>query len=489
MNVLFINPNLSGIVGQNIGFSYVITAVAKENKVALLDYTFHENDYKKHTLSFLKSFQADAIAFSVNSANYRAALLIAGILRKNLPGVPFLWGGVHPTLMPEETISSPLVDAICIGEGEVSSVEYFRCLSEGRRPEVAGIWYKDSKGEICKNNLRPYHNNLDDFSFPDWSYWDMKRYFRNELFFNGGLRHLASRGCPYSCTFCSNKALREASPGKHYRLRDPSKVIEEITINYEKFKDSGLTSIFMSDEIFGMNPGWLKEFCHLYIKEGLRQKIPWVCTTRADIITKEWAETVAEAGCIMVSLGVESGDDRVRNGLYRKMLSKEQIKNAVVFLKNAGVGCNISVIVGAPGETKDSIKKTLSFANELNPLTTLYIFYWPLPKVELSDDTLQRKAIHRKKFRLKNSYFLTSENMSSIFLVKLSFIIKLRRITNVIKKSYAEKGWLFWGEILSVLLSWNSITALASGNIHLIADLEQKILYSKLIDNWKHNNT
>ncbi len=229
MRVAFINPNLDGSPIPNLGLAYVMSAVQQGNDITLLDMSFHRRNYQAYVSQCLRQSKPDVVAFSVTSFSYHNALKIASQIRQESAGIPLVYGGVHPTLMPEETIKNSLVDAICIGEGEDAFKEYLDSLGAGRDPsQVAGIWYKDRKGEIIRNPLRPYRQDLDSLPFPNWDYWEIEKYLKLNESFVGALRIFTSRGCPYNCTFCSNPALRKAVPGTFYRVRSPENIMAEI---------------------------------------------------------------------------------------------------------------------------------------------------------------------------------------------------------------------------------------------------------------------
>ena len=485
MRIAFINPNLSGVVGQNIGLAYVISSVEKNHEVKLLDLTFHPKDYNRYLYKELKEMRPDIIGISANSFSFEDGLRIAGFIKEICPEATFLWGGVHPTLMPEETMQYSLVDAICIGEGEISTLEYLDRLEKGREPDVEGIWYKDRKGKIHKGRPRPFREDIDDLPFPNWDHWDIDRYLKEELFFTGGLRNLASRGCPYSCTFCSNAALSKAGTGRYYRARSPVNVIEEIKSNVQKYLDRGLKSIFLSDDIFGLDAKWLKQFCELYIKEGLSTKIPWACTTRVDILTEDWAKMAGDAGCMMVSLGIESGDENIRKQVYKKNISKDKIMRAVRYLKDKGIICHISLIIGGPGETKDTIRKTMMLAREIQPLTSQYIFYQPLPKTELLASIKKECLVNYDSSQYLNSPMIFTQDLKKKDLLRVKKKIELERLTNFFTQGLRQDGINFFLRVLRFFFSFKNIKKILSRNLHIMTNLEQDILFAHSLRKWK----
>ena len=265
MKVIFIDPNPGGAPCSNIGLAYVVSSIEKRHKVRLLDLSSYPGNYLKYIQKEIEGYKPDIAAFSTTTFTFQKSLEIARFIRTVYPNVPFIFGGIHPTLLPDETIEHPLVDTICIGEGERSFLEYLNKLEEGKEPDVEGIWYKDRNGRVHKNNLRPFEENIDGLPFPNWDHWDIKKYLEANLYyFPGALKCLSSRGCPYNCSFCSNKAIRETIPGKYYRVRSAENIIDEIKFNREKYSKIGFKSIAFGDEIFGLDPGWLKKFCGLY---------------------------------------------------------------------------------------------------------------------------------------------------------------------------------------------------------------------------------
>lgn len=490
MKITFINPNFSGVVGQNIGLAYVISATEAYHKVDFIDLTFNTHTYKNAILEKLDIFKPDIIGFSVNTFTFCPSLSIAQFVKSAYPDAGFIWGGVHPTLLPEETISHPLVDAICIGDGERALPEYLDKLEDGKEPKVAGIWYKDKAGNVIRNPVRPFEDDLDSLPFPNWDWWDIERYLKEELFFTGGLRHLASRGCPYSCSFCSNPAIRASIPGRYYRLRSPPSLIEEIKNNLEKYKSKGFRNVFFSDEIFGLNKIFLKKFCQAYIDGGLSKQISWSCSTRAEIITEEWALNARRAGCVMVSFGIESGDDFIRNHIYNKKVSQKEILNAVSILKSNDIAYHVSFIVGGPNDTKRTINKSMRLVDMLRPIGVQYMFYQPLPNTALYKQYYKEKTgIFDISHTYTNSPRVGTGFVKKNDLYRIKIKLGLNKLFNFIIQGVRLKKHNFLVDIIRFCSAIKNINIFLSGNIHLITYLEQNILYTELIRRWRRDPT
>jgi radical SAM superfamily enzyme YgiQ (UPF0313 family) len=390
-----------------------------------------------------------------------------------------IWGGIHPTLLPEQVIENPLVDAVCIGEGEISLREYLDKLERGKKSRVRGIWYKDN-GRVIKSPLRPYIENLDSLPFPNWDYWEIEKYLKTETFFPGSLRVLASRGCPFSCTFCANPALKRAVPGKWYRIRNPKYVIEEIKINKEKYWKRGLRLIYISDEIFGLNKKQFIEFCKLYVKEGLHEELPWECQSRADIITESWSREAARAGCVLVNLGVETGDDYVRNQIYKKGQTTAQIRLAVKRLKKNNIMYKFSMMFGGPWETAKSAQKSINLIKELNPIYVDLIHYQPLPKTELGD--LVGGGLGNEPFLNRRDAWL--ENFSK-YLSGIESRNLRAEVLKYFRRGIKLRGLSFITDVIKYLLSVDGRRVIPLTDPHLTYNLVRNTVCKYYLEDWK----
>ncbi|MDD5254982.1 MAG: radical SAM protein [Candidatus Omnitrophica bacterium] len=487
MRTCFINPNLDGSPIPNLGLAYVISAVEKEHEVKLLDMSFHARDYASYLKKALAQFKPDVVAFSINSFTFSHALKIAPLIRKTSPRIPLVYGGVHPTLLPEETLQNSLVDAICIGEGEDAFKEYLEKLQAGKDPAgVAGIWYKDPSGSIVKNPLRPFRQDLDSLPFPNWDHWDIERYLKTNLYFVGGIGYMYSRGCPYDCAFCSNPALRRAVPGTFYRTRSPENVIEEIKLNRKKYAHRGFRNVAFGDATFGLNAGKLEEFCALYIKEGLHREFPWVCQTRADIVTEGWADQVSRAGCCMVTLGIESGDDYIRTKVYGKVISADAIHNAVERLRKRDIMYAINIMLGCPDETRESVKRTMDFLKWADPINTYFSFYQPLPKTELGEQTKELVVVSADNLTKPwNTPRIAIKNMEIKELKRLMLKIRIVKVAKFFTLGIRFKGLIFLFAVFKYVFSIGGYRTMSLRNPYMEVDMEQRTFYNYLLEHWK----
>jgi anaerobic magnesium-protoporphyrin IX monomethyl ester cyclase len=393
MDVLLVNANLDADMRgyatalPNIGLAYLISAIKKQYNVRLIDSTFYAKDYKEYISKKIKDFNPDVVGFSAITFNFQNSLKMARFIKQVIPepDVPFIWGGVHPTLCAEETISEQLVDAVCIGEGEISFIEYLNKINAGEQPyNVEGIWFKDSQNNIVKNKLRPFIQNLDSLSFPDWDDFEIDRYLK---FSRRGMTFLTSRGCPFKCTFCSSPAIGRLIPGRYYRTRSPESVIEEIKIFKKKHPAIQFKHIYFGDETFGLDSKQFQGICGLLQREHILQDITWSCETRADLVTDEWAKTASASRCTMVKLGIESADESIRNKVYKKDISDDAIKDAIANLRMYDIKYFFLMLIGSYKESKESINKNLQLINTFIPVSFHCFIYCPTPGTELYETT------------------------------------------------------------------------------------------------------
>lgn len=488
MNLILIKPLLTRGPHYDVGLAYIASSLERGHRVKLLDLAFHIKSYSRYLLPNLEDFKPDVIIFSVNSFHFHNALKIASFIRKHRSYIPLIYVGVHPTLRPEETIQNPLVDGICIGEGEDTLREYLDKLENNQEPRgVAGLWYKDRFNNIVKNRLRPFREDLDSLPFPNWDYFEMDKCLRLCEPFRGGIKIFSSRGCPYDCSFCVSPSIKKAVPGRFYRMRSPENIIEEIKSNLRKYYIRGFRHIKFGDDIFGLDLNHMERFCYLFVKEGLSKKLTWSCQTRADIVTDRWAELAKISGCAMVSLGVESGDEYVRMRVYNKDITNEQIKNAVGILKRKGILYRMNILICGPEDSKESIKNSLEFVKKMKPVITLFYSYRALPGTRLgelasrgeyflSSSKKNNKNCKIAAVPLQRTKYLRTFHVHSIF-----YKIQLRRLFVFVISGIKLKGPFFIVDLMRQLACILKIRPVLDGYVlvHLECSTIVRYLFEK----------
>jgi len=323
----------------------------------------------------VSGMKPDVVGLSALTPTIHRANQAATAIRKKCPEINIVMGGHHPSLFPTETITrNQDVDIVCIGEGEHTMLELTRALESNEGlSEVRGIAFRDGN-KIRQNSPREFIEDLDSLPFPARHLLPMKAYrpLPNQWKRLPVVHMMASRGCPYRCTYCSKSVF-----GRTYRTRSPQNVIEEINLVIKKY---GAKEVEFWDDTFTMNRSWVHALCDLMIKEGL--DIVWTCETRVDRVDLDTLRTMEKAGCWKISYGIESGCQDLLDTI-KKDITLEQIRNAVKWTKNAEIEAGLSFMLALPRETPEDALKTIRLAVELDPEYAQFCITTPYPGTEL----------------------------------------------------------------------------------------------------------
>jgi radical SAM superfamily enzyme YgiQ (UPF0313 family) len=249
------------------------------------------------------------------------------------------------------------VDFAAVGDSEGSFAEFLGQRSHAAPP--AGILLRNERGQVEDCGDREAED-LDRFPFPAWHYFDHRRYLVPAHRYKRlpVLPVMASRACPYKCDFCPQAMFNTKQ--KH-RVRSPQNVVDEILLLHERY---GARHIEFYDASFGTKRELAAGMCEKLIDAG--RPVLWSCFTRADLIDENLLPLMAESGCRTILLGVESGDQSIVDATG-KALRLDEVRHGVEACHQAGIDTIVSFIIGLPGETPETVEKTIRFATELAP--------------------------------------------------------------------------------------------------------------------------
>jgi len=325
---------------------------------------------ERENLKKIKRMQPDLIGFSVVTSNYQWALRMAGFIKENMD-VPIIFGGIHPTMVPDATIVNDAIDMVCVGEGEEALLELVNSIERGEIDyAIKNIWFKKD-GRIIKNDVRPLVEDLDSLPFPD------KPLFYDELPFNYAryTSCMASRGCIFTCTYCAQPYLRKLYHGKgrYHRRRSVEKVIEELEQMKRRY---GTRYIFFFDDLFITDIKWLKEFAQKFKK---RVNIPFSCFSHPSLVTEEAVHLLKEAGCNLLMIGVQCGSEALRKKVLKRFEPNKHIIQAAEFCKKAGLRFSVDHIIDLPYEEEEDLIQSLNLYNKIRPnVVNVYkLIYFP----------------------------------------------------------------------------------------------------------------
>ncbi|MHA1769515.1 MAG: B12-binding domain-containing radical SAM protein [Candidatus Thorarchaeota archaeon] len=392
MRVLLLVPNSHndirdglGYVTPPLGLSYIASYIRKfgNHSVRIFDGLLHKSsnaDVRRE----LELFHPDVVGISGQATPsiydvYHTARIVKQFDSSILVAV----GGVHVTFQDVDVLQEcSAIDVVIRGEGEITMNELLTAYKNRRDfANVLGITYRKNN-TTTKTQDRPIIEDLDSLPYPAYDILNLPQYFKPNIRFT---TMVTSRGCPYSCTFCSSSRIT----GKRWRGRSPENVICEVKLLEDKY---GVREIEFIDDLFTFDHERVRAICKGFREAGL--KIGWSCSTRANILSRhpEMAEWLHSAGCHTLYMGVESGSQRVLNAM-KKGITIEQVNHAVEVAKKAGLELVLSFMVGYPTETELEANETIDLACRLDPEIAQFTVCTPYPGTPLYDQAKQEHWI------------------------------------------------------------------------------------------------
>jgi len=442
MRLSIVSPNLSGDVSiLDMGVTMLATYLNERtsHEANIIDFTFHRHRWREVLREKIDSFRPGAVGITMTSL-YMPYIRDTARLVKEEYGLPILGGGYHSSLMSDETLEMDDVDAVCIGDGEIATAEYLDTLEGGGSLEgVEGIWAKQN-GDIIKNPLRELNQDIDSLPIQNYDLWeDLDEY----LYFMELLYFIGTRGCPFNCTYCSEYPMKKLLPGRHFRQRNPEAYAQEIRAQWDKYRDRGMRLAHTFDPVFTVDKKWLEQFCAEYARLGLAGALPYSIFTRADTVDEDKIRMLAETNCRVIRIGIEAGNPRIRNEIYEKHISDEQIREAIALSKKYGLTITGYNMLGGPTETRATLNDTYRLNRELDVHRPVFFIYRPLPKTKAIEKIIESGGIidHEKMNAIDSLHFgsviLTGDltpRYVELFQKRMFFYFITRRIFRLIRR-------------------------------------------------------
>jgi len=301
-------------------------------------------------------YQPDLLVSNSSTPSIKYDVEIPALAKLVHPVVKTALFGIHAGVMPDEVFAmSPELDFIIRGEPELSALELAMNLDKDERfKETPGISAR-LNGKIEHFPPRQFYPNLDELPFPAWDLVNLNHYalpFTGKRF----VMVMSSRGCPYDCTFC----VAQSYYGKKIRMRSAKRILDEVEYSQREFD---IYDFFFWSESFTIIKKNVHQLCDEILQRRL--KIRWVCNSRVDNVDLELLQKMRRAGCWLVSFGLESGDQGILDR-SKKRTTLEQARPAVRNARQAGLQIAGHFVLGLPGETEESLRKTGQFSQELD---------------------------------------------------------------------------------------------------------------------------
>lgn len=371
------------------------------------------------------------VGFSLMTNYFEGAVQITNALKSSLQ-VPVVWGGIHPTIRPEECLD--YADIVCIGEGEHALLELARSLKTGNDYHGIENLCLKKNGTMIQNKLRPLIQDLDSLPFPDF---DLDSQYileekkirpmneaRLQKAMAGGsisshlnmvaYQTMTTRGCPHKCTYCCNSTLRNLYHGQRYvRRRTAQHIIDELLQITTKFLF--IQAVWFSDDsFFAASDKEIEQFSQIY-KEKI--KLPFFCLGSPTTINEKKMASLVDAGMLCIQMGIQSGSERVCKEIYRRRISNHNVNKAAHIINQYKAVLRpplYDIILDNDYETEADILDSLNLIIKLPRPYRLQLFSLVLyPGTELYNRAKaeglirdDREQIYRKRYRSRQRTYL-----------------------------------------------------------------------------------
>ena len=382
----------------------------------------------------LKEFQPNYLVANIATPTFQSDMMAVKLAKEIVPSICTIVKGAPFLTYNTNTIyENPFIDYVIIGEAELTLKDILDGVPDN---EILGICYRENFQPI-KNDKRPFIENLDILPFPARHLVDNSIYRRPD---NGKVQAVVkvARGCPFHCFFC----LATPVSGAKVRTRSPENIVAELKECVEKYNIKNF--LFWSD-IFNFNREWTLELCQKIIESGL--KITWSSNTRADTMDEEMARMMYKSGCRLVSIGVESGSQKMLDNIGKK-ITLDDIRNTVKILKKNKIKIYNYFVIGLPWETEETVEETIKFAIELDSNFISFYTATPLPGTKYFAYAMMNKLVEgnldfrsayyepvvRSEYLSKERIFELHKQAVKRFYLRPKFILK----TLLSLRSFAE---------------------------------------------------
>jgi anaerobic magnesium-protoporphyrin IX monomethyl ester cyclase len=394
VRVMLVNPRfrlpIDTRTTPHLGLAY-LAAVSEQRGDEVMVFDADVED--ESITDAVRRFDPHLVGITANTPQVKQAWRTAQAI-KSILDVPIVLGGPHPSVLPEESASRPEVDVVARAEGEEIWLNISAILDRARQADlpvtarqlldpqahlldhVSGISYQTIDGEMHHHPDQPPISDLDSLPWPAYHLFKMERYTNLQPATDAiegakSFSILTSRGCPYRCTYCSQSIMPQ-----RWRARAPESILEEWRHLVE---DLGAQEIGVLDDSANIRVQRLMDLSDLLIANRLNH-VPWIFVNgiRANLASRELLARMKEAGLKRTAFGVESGDPEILRSIDKR-IDMDTIREAFRNAKAVGLETIGFFIIGLPGETEQTMERTIRFACELDPLIANFSMMTPYP--------------------------------------------------------------------------------------------------------------
>lgn len=398
MKILLINPPVSAneIPKQvSFGIAYIAQELKRNHHdVEMLD--IYGNMFsKEEVIGFIRRSSADIVGIGGLITIYPYLDWLIPEIKRLKPGIEIILGGGMASSLREKCFKRFDIDYAVIGEGEATIIELLKELSGDRHfSSVKGIGFREN-GNIVFTEKRPLMESLDNIPLIDYALFSQDKILKNAL---GVLQIHVQRGCPGDCTFCFN-CFRVVS--EKVRYRPVNNVIDEI----ESLKGRYKVKMFnLSGECVMLDKKWIIDFCKEVFRRKL--KIKYRVTSRVDTVDEERLEWLKKTGCAAMSLGLETGSEKILK-IMKKRVTVEQGRKSAMLAKKYIPEIEAAIMLGYIGEDEDTLRETVKFVKDIGIRPQLIYYATAFPGTEL-----YKMAIAKNRINDEESYLMNLDKLS-----------------------------------------------------------------------------
>lgn len=460
---------------ENAGIRYISAALEREGYdvsiIFLRDWRHNRLEMPSEkeiriALDIIREKRPNLIGLGLMSSLAPMARVVTERLRREFPGTPLLWGGIHPTSAPEDCIDH--ADYLCVGEGELAAIDLCRALEAGEdTTKIPNIW-ANVNGQVHRNAPRPLIKDLDWLPYPDTK--DENKYYIEDGKVSieepwkrtAEYRIYFSRGCPYNCSYCYVSILRDVYDEKgkaFYRARSVKHILGELQHVQKTFPKVARVKID-DDTSFAFGDEWMEEFLREYPQIG----IPFECLLIPPMMRPDMLKRLMAVGLIRVQTGIESGSSKESKELHNRSPGNNAIMKFAEANRQMGLDVVYDIIIDNPHATEEMKLETARFLLDLPRPYSIYFYslnYFPgtaLTKKGLADGSLHPDEIEGrntkawKQFRVsmdwprsdEDKFYLAIYCLASKSFVPRSLIEKLLDEREKWKKNVEPVFYLAW---------------------------------------------
>lgn len=428
MRILFINKFLDKhtIYRVPLGILYLSAVLKKEGHQVFICEPSRED-----VLAKMREVRPDVVGYSVRTGFHRYYIDLNKKLKEKFKFFS-IFGGPHATFFPE-MIKEQGVDCVALGECESAIVDLLGRFEKNQSYfETKNFWFKNQQGEIFKNPLRKLEQDLDSLPFPDRGLLDGYK----EVKFSKVHNFMTLRGCPYNCSYCFNRTSKKMHEGERYvRRRSVDNAIKEIEEVAAKYN---LNRVHFEDDTFNIDKQWLREFVSKY------PKIPFKCNVRPNLVDEEVIRLLKQANCISVTFAIEAGNDRIRNEILYRNMTKEQIINCAKLLKKYGIRFITENILANPTSSLSDDIETLDLNLICQPDYSTVHLLQPYPRTEILKIAVENNQFSEKNIDRLESLFkftpldipnkMERNNLQRLFALMVAFPFLRKHLDFLVKQ-------------------------------------------------------